>query len=371
MENRFFRASAGGFSYHGTFPGPDCFPMTDTLTLCRPDDWHLHFRDGAILAETVPVTARVFRRAIVMPNLTPPVTTVAQAEAYRQRIVPHIPAGVEFEPLMVLYLTDQTPVEEVERAAASGFVHAFKLYPAGATTNSDSGVTDPSRIAHLYEAMEKHDVPLLVHGEVTEAEIDVFDREKVFIDRYLTGIRRRFPALRIVFEHVTTGEAVDFVKESGDATAATVTPQHLMMNRNDLLVGGVRPHNYCLPVLKRRTHQERIQQAVLEGHPRFFLGTDSAPHARDKKEAACGCAGCYSARAALPLYATFLERHGALDKLEGFASHFGADFYRLPRNPDTVTLRRDPWAVPQQVRAAGEELVPFLAGETLPWSVVP
>lgn len=343
--------------------------MTDTLTLRRPDDWHLHFRDGALLAETVPATARVFRRAIVMPNLTPPVTTTAQAAAYRERILASVPAGVDFEPLMVLYLTDQTPVEEVARAAESPFVHAFKLYPAGATTNSDSGVTNPARIAHLYAAMEEHDVPLLVHGEVTEAEIDIFDRERVFIERYLADIRQRFPALRIVFEHVTTSEAVTFVREAGAHTAATITPQHLLMNRNDLLVGGVRPHNYCLPVLKRRSHQQALQKVVLEGHPRFFLGTDSAPHARDKKEAACGCAGCYSARAALPLYASFLERFGALDKLEGFASDFGADFYRLPRNPDTVTLVRRPWSVPAWVSAAGESLVPFMAGEVLPWAL--
>tara|TARA_R110001606_G_scaffold74778_7_gene173310 strand:- start:26605 stop:27693 length:1089 start_codon:yes stop_codon:yes gene_type:complete len=343
--------------------------MPDTLTITRPDDWHLHFRDGAMLAETVPATARVFRRAIVMPNLTPPVTTVARAGEYRQRILAAVPAGVEFEPLMVLYLTDQTPVEEIARAAASPFVHAFKLYPAGATTNSDSGVTNPARILHLYEAMEKYDVPLLVHGEVTEPEIDIFDRERVFIDRYLNDIRERFPALRIVFEHVTTGEAVDFVREAGELTAATVTPQHLLMNRNDLLVGGVRPHNYCLPVLKRRTHQQAIQKAVLEGHPAFFLGTDSAPHARDQKEAACGCAGCYSARAALPLYASFLDRFGALDKLQGFASEFGAAFYRLPANPDTITLLRQPWQVPQRLSAAGEELVPFMAGEQLPWAL--
>ena len=343
--------------------------MTDTLTIARPDDWHLHFRDGDLLAETVPATANVFGRAIVMPNLTPPVNTVAQADEYRQRILAQVPAGVAFEPLMVLYLTDTTPVEEVERAAKSDFVHAFKLYPAGATTNSDSGVTDPGKITHLYAAMEKHDVPLLVHGEVTDADIDIFDREKVFIDRYLNDIRRQFPGLRIVFEHVTTAEGVHFVREASELTAATVTPQHLLMNRNDMLVGGVRPHNYCLPILKRRQHQETIQQAVLEGHHRFFLGTDSAPHARNKKEAACGCAGCYSARAALPLYASFLEQHNALDKLEGFASHFGADFYRLPRHSDTVTLVRKPWSVPEVIDAAGEAMVPFYAGQQLPWSL--
>lgn len=343
--------------------------MTDSLVIRRPDDWHLHLRDGAMLEETVPVTARVFQRAIIMPNLTPPVVTVEQALAYRESILARVPAGIEFEPLMVLYLTDQTPVEEVARAAACPFVHAFKLYPAGATTNSDSGVTDPSRIRHLYEAMEKHDVPLLVHGEVTAPEIDIFDRERVFIERYLTDIRRRFPALRIVFEHVTTREAVDFVRDAGERTAATVTPQHLLMNRNDLLVGGVRPHNYCLPILKRSTHQKAIQQAVIEGHPRFFLGTDSAPHERHRKEAACGCAGCYSARAALPLYASFLERHGALDKLQGFASEFGADFYRLPRNAGTITLTRRSWVIPEELEVAGEPMVPFMAGAELPWSV--
>jgi len=343
--------------------------MTDSLVIRRPDDWHLHLRDGAMLEETVPVTARVFQRAIVMPNLTPPVVTVEQALAYRQRILDRVPAGSAFEPLMVLYLTDQTSVEEVARAAANPFVHAFKLYPAGATTNSDSGVTDPSRINHLYAAMEKHDVPLLVHGEVTAPEIDIFDRERVFIERYLTDIRRQFPALRIVFEHVTTSEAVDFVRAAGERTAATVTPQHLLMNRNDLLVGGVRPHNYCLPILKRSTHQQAIQRAVIEGHPRFFLGTDSAPHARNRKEAACGCAGCYSARAALPLYASFLEQHDALDKLQGFASEFGADFYRLPRNEGTITLARRDWVIPEQLEVAGEPMVPFMAGAELPWSV--
>ena len=341
----------------------------DTLTITRPDDWHLHFRDGDMLAETVPATAKVFGRAIVMPNLTPPITTVAQAEAYYQRIMANVPAGVTFEPLMVLYLTDLMPVEEIARAAAHPYVHALKLYPAGATTNSDSGVTDPSRITHLYAAMEKHGLPLLVHGEVTEAEIDIFDREKVFIDRYLGDIRRQFPALKIVFEHVTTADGVDFVRDGGALTAATITPQHLLLNRNDMLVGGIRPHNYCLPVLKRSTHQKALQQAVIEGHPQFFLGTDSAPHARNKKEAACGCAGCYSARAALPLYAAFLEQHGALDKLEGFASHFGADFYGMARHTETITLLRQDWQVPTQVDAAGEAMVPFYAGETLPWAV--
>lgn len=341
--------------------------MTDTLTLTRPDDWHLHFRDGGMLQETVPATAAVFRRAIVMPNLTPPVVRASDAVAYRERILKALPAGSGFEPLMVLYLTDATTEKDIADAAASGIVYGFKLYPAGATTNSDSGVRDPSAIYPLYEALEKHGLLLLLHGEVTDAEIDVFDREKMFIDRYLADIRQRFPALRIVFEHVTTREGVQFVQGQTRYTAATVTPQHLMMNRNDLLVGGIRPHNYCLPVLKRREHQESIQQAVLGGDARFFLGTDSAPHARDRKEAACGCAGCYSAPAALPLYATFFEAHGQLARLEAFASHFGPDFYGLARNTETVTLVRKLWQVPSHIEADGTTVVPWQAGLELPW----
>ncbi|MCK0537611.1 dihydroorotase [Alcanivorax quisquiliarum] len=344
--------------------------MADTLTLTRPDDWHLHFRDGAMLAGTVPATARVFRRAIVMPNLTPPVFNAADAAAYRERILAAVPAGIEFEPLMVLYLTDNTTAADIATAAESGIVYGAKLYPAGATTNSDSGVRDPAAITALYEALEKHDLPLLLHAEVTADDIDVFDREKVFIDRYLNDIRRQFPALRIVFEHVTTLEGVQFVRDAGELTAASVTPQHLMLNRNDLLVGGVHTHNYCLPVLKRRDHQQVIQQAVLSGHPRFFLGTDSAPHARHRKEAACGCAGCYSAPAALELYATFFDEHGALDRLEAFASHFGADFYRLPRNTDTVTLVRENWQVPDAQEMDGQPVVLWQAGRTLPWRLL-
>lgn len=344
--------------------------MADTLTLTRPDDWHLHFRDGAMLAGTVPATARVFRRAIVMPNLTPPVFNAADAAAYRERILAAVPAGIEFEPLMVLYLTDNTTAADIATAAESGIVYGAKLYPAGATTNSDSGVRDPAAITALYEALEKHDLPLLLHAEVTADDIDVFDREKVFIDRYLNDIRRQFPALRIVFEHVTTLEGVQFVRDAGELTAASVTPQHLMLNRNDLLVGGVHTHNYCLPVLKRRDHQQVIQQAVLSGHPRFFLGTDSAPHARHRKEAACGCAGCYSAPAALELYATFFDEHGALDRLEAFASHFGADFYRLPRNTDTVTLVRENWQVPDAQEMDGQPVVLWQAGRTLPWKLL-
>ena len=344
--------------------------MADTLTLARPDDWHLHFRDGAMLAGTVPATARVFRRAIVMPNLTPPVFNAADAAAYRERILAAVPAGVEFEPLMVLYLTDNTTAADIAAAAESGIVYGAKLYPAGATTNSDSGVRDPAAITALYEALEKHDLPLLLHAEVTADDIDVFDREKVFIDRYLNDIRRQFPALRIVFEHVTTLEGVQFVRDAGELTAASVTPQHLLLNRNDLLVGGVHTHNYCLPVLKRRDHQQVIQQAVLSGHPRFFLGTDSAPHARHRKEAACGCAGCYSAPAALELYAAFFDEHGALDRLEAFASHFGADFYRLPRNTDTVTLVRENWQVPDAQEMDGQPVVLWQAGRTLPWKLL-
>jgi dihydroorotase len=341
--------------------------MTQTLTITRPDDWHLHFRDGDILGETVPATARVFGRAIVMPNLTPPVTSVALANDYRERILKAVPAGVDFQPLMTLYLTDNTTAGDIATAAASETVFACKLYPAGATTNSDNGVTDPSGIYPVLEAMQEHDVPLLVHGEVTSADIDIFDREKAFIDRYLAEIRSRFPALRIVFEHITTADAADFVLAHDSHTGATITPQHLMMNRNDLLVGGIRPHNYCLPVLKRREHQEKLRQVAVSGDPRFFLGTDSAPHAQGKKETACGCAGCYSARAALPLYATFFEEMDALDKLEGFASFHGADFYRLPRHTDTVTLARETMTIEQQVMAGGEAFVPWMAGETIPW----
>lgn len=343
--------------------------MPDQITLTRPDDWHLHLRDGALLADTVAATASTFARAIVMPNLTPPVVRAADAAAYRERILAALPQGMSFEPLMTLYLTDRTTPADIAEAATSGFVKAVKLYPAGATTNSDNGVTDPTRIYPVFEALERHDLPLLLHGEVTHADIDIFDREKAFIDQYLGDIRQRFPALRIVFEHVTTADAVDFVRENGELTAATVTPQHLLLNRNDLLVGGVRPHNYCLPVLKRRRHQEAIGQTVLAGHPRFFLGTDSAPHSRHRKEAACGCAGCYSAPAALPLYASFFEAHQSLDKLEAFASHFGPDFYRLPRNSDKVTLVRQPWTVPELVQVGGEDFVPFAAGQTLDWQL--
>ena len=343
--------------------------MIDHVTLTRPDDWHLHLRDGKMLHETVPPSAQVFARAIIMPNLNPPVRLLDDARAYRERILSSVPQGLDFQPLMTLYLTDTMTPSDIAQASVSDIVYGVKLYPAGATTNSDSGVRDPAAIYHLYEALEKHDLPLLVHGEVTSSDVDIFDREKIFIDRYLCSIRKTFPALRIVFEHVTTKDAVDFVLANESHTAATVTPQHLMMNRNDLLAGGLRPHNYCLPVLKRSEHQQHIQQAVLSGHHRFFLGTDSAPHARDLKESACGCAGCYSAPAALPLYAEFFDEHDALEKLEAFASFHGADFYRLPRNEETITLIRKPWPIPDTRNESGTPLVPWEAGRTLAWQI--
>lgn len=344
--------------------------MTDTqqtLTITRPDDWHLHFRDGVVLKETVPATACVFGRAIVMPNLVPPVTNLPLAEAYRDRIMAEVPEGISFQPLMTLYLTDNTSADDIAQAAQSNCVVACKLYPAGATTNSDNGVTDPKNIYPVFEAMQKHNLLLLVHGEVTHSDIDIFDREKAFIDQHMRSIRETFPALRIVFEHITTADAANYVIDHERNTAATITPQHLMMNRNDLLVGGIRPHNYCLPVLKRRTHQLRLQQVATSGDPRFFLGTDSAPHAKSVKETACGCAGCYSARAALPLYATFFEEQNALDKLEGFASFFGADFYGMPRHTDTVTLIREAHTIETELNVGNETFVPWMAGETIPW----
>jgi dihydroorotase len=337
------------------------------ITITTPDDWHLHFRDGEMLAETVPATARCFQRAIVMPNLVPPVRTAAEALAYRDRILAARPEGSTFEPLMTLYLTDRTTPDDIAEAARCG-VPAVKLYPAGATTNSDAAVTKLDGLDPVLEALIEHDILLLVHGEVTEAHVDIFDREKEFIDRTLRPLTERFAALRVVFEHITTKDAADFVAGSRDNVAATITPQHLMLNRNDLLVGGVRPHNYCLPVLKRRTHQEALRAAVASGSTKFFLGTDSAPHEQHRKESACGCAGCYSAWAALELYAQVFEELGALDRLEGFASHHGADFYRLPRNEGTVTLVRDPWQIPETITLPnGRPIIPFMAGATVAW----
>ena len=340
--------------------------MSDTLTLTRPDDWHLHLRDGAALAAVLPDTARQFARAIVMPNLKPPVTTAAQAAAYRARILAALPAGMAFEPLMTLYLTDRLPPEEIARAPEAGVV-ALKLYPAGATTNSDAGVTDLRLTYPTLEAMQRAGLPLLVHGEVTDAEIDLFDRERVFIDRQLIPLRRDFPGLKIVFEHITTREAAQYVSEAGPLTGATITAHHLLYNRNALFLGGVRPHYYCLPVLKREEHRRALVAAATSGHPRFFLGTDSAPHPAHLKEHASGCAGCYTALSALELYAEAFEAAGALDRLEAFASFHGPDFYGLPRNTGQVTLRRQPWTLPETLPFGEAALKPLRGGETLSW----
>jgi dihydroorotase len=339
----------------------------DTLTLIRPDDWHLHLRDGDALAAVVGASAAQFARAIVMPNLRPPVTTVEQARGYRERILAALPAGSRFAPLMTLYLTDNTPAAEIRAAAACGFVHGVKLYPAGATTNSDDGVTDVRKAAAALQAMQAVDLPLLVHGEVTDRAVDVFDREKVFIDRVLEPLRRDFPALRIVFEHITTREAADYVRDGTDGIAATITAHHLLYNRNAIFQGGLRPHWYCLPVLKREEHRAALLRAATDGNPRYFLGTDSAPHAQRLKEHAAACAGCYTAPHAIELYATAFELAGALERLEGFASLHGPAFYRLPVNGDRITLRRQPWQIPQSLPFPGDAIVPLAAGETLPW----
>lgn len=350
-----------------------------TLTLTRPDDWHLHLRDGAAMQSVLPHTARRFARAIIMPNLTPPVTTVAAARAYRERIVAALaaagnsaalPSGAGFEPLMTLYLTDGTGSAEIERAKKSGFVHALKYYPAGATTNSDSGVTRLERAFPALEAMQKHDLPLLVHGEATGPEVDVFDRERVFLETVLAEIVLRFPGLRIVVEHITTREAVEFVVAAGARIAATITAHHLLYSRNAMFAGGIRPHLYCLPVLKREEHRQALTRAATGGNPKFFLGTDSAPHARGGKEAPCGHAGIYSAHAAIELYAEVFERAGALDKLEAFASFHGADYYRLPRNRESITLRKEAWSVPGELTFGAETLVPLRAGESIGWRLI-
>jgi dihydroorotase len=339
----------------------------DRITLTRPDDWHLHLRDGAALAAVLPDTARRFARAIVMPNLKPPVRTTADALAYRDRILAALPPGAEFEPLMTLYLTDDTPPDEIARAKASGRVFAVKLYPAGATTHSDAGVSRISRCFHTLEAMQNAGMPLLVHGESTDPSVDVFDREKAFIEEVLGPLVERFPDLKIVLEHITTRDAVHYVEVTGPNIAATITAHHLLMNRNAMFLGGIRPHHYCLPVLKREEHREALVEAATSGNPKFFLGTDSAPHARHTKEAACGCAGMYTAHAALELYATAFEEAHALDKLEGFASFYGAQFYGLARNRGTVTLVREEWSVPEALAFGEHELVPLRAGETVPW----
>ncbi len=342
---------------------------TKTLTLIRPDDWHLHLRDGEMLSQVVSDTARCFQRAIVMPNLKPPVTTVAAAAAYRQRILDALPSGMAFEPLMTLYLTDNTSPDEIRRAAASDFVHAVKYYPAGATTNSDSGVTDLRHTHRALAAMQEADLPLLLHGEVTDPEIDIFDREAVFIERHLKPLVRDFPELRMVLEHVTTSDAVEFVQSASDRVAATITVHHLLLNRNAMFDGGLRPHHYCLPIIKREAHRRALVEAATSGNPKFFLGTDSAPHPRGAKESDCGCAGVYSAPAALELYAEVFEDAGALDQLEGFASTHGPAFYGLPRNCGTITLERDGWTVPETVGDAQALVVPLRAGRNLRWKL--
>jgi len=340
------------------------------LKLTRPDDWHLHLRDGALMQSVLPDTARQFARAIIMPNLRPPLTTTVQAQAYRERILAALPAGMSFEPLMTLYLTDNTSAEEIRRAKQSGFVHAVKYYPAGATTNSDAGVTDMRKAYPALEEMQRCGMPLLVHGEVTDPAVDVFDREAVFIERVLQPLLRDLPALRVIFEHITTADAAQFVMNAPANIAATLTVHHLLYNRNAMFAGGMRPHYYCLPVLKRETHRQALLDAATGGSPKFFLGTDSAPHAQHTKENACGCAGIYSAHTAIELYAEAFEQAGALDRLEGFASFFGADFYRLPRNTRQIKLRREDWSVPATLGFADQRLVPLRAGETVKWKLV-
>ncbi|MDR2788526.1 MAG: dihydroorotase [Candidatus Accumulibacter sp.] len=340
------------------------------ITLTRPDDWHLHLRDGDALRAVLPHSARQFARALIMPNLRPPVTTVAAAAEYRRRILDALPEGADFEPLMTLYLTDDTPASEIRRAADSGFVKAVKLYPAGATTHSDAGVTDLARCDAALAEMERVGMPLSVHGELTDPAIDLFDRERAFIDVVLQPLLERRPGLRVVFEHITTGEAAEFVASAGDTVAATITAHHLLYNRNALFAGGIRPHFYCLPVPKREAHRQALVRAATSGSPKFFLGTDSAPHARRAKESDCGCAGCYTALSAIELYAEAFERAGALDGLEAFASFNGADFYRLPRNAGPVTLEKRAWTPPASLPYAdGGELVPLRAGEPVSWKL--
>lgn len=341
--------------------------MVERITITRPDDWHLHLRDGEVLAHTVPATAKVMQRAIIMPNLVPPVMNAEQALAYRQRILAHT-QGSQFDPLMVLYLTDNTTPETISEAKKAG-VAAVKLYPAGATTNSSSGVTDLNKLDDIAAALAENDMPLLVHGEVTHQDVDIFDREKEFLDNILAPLMARQSHLKVVVEHITTKDAADFVLSQGSNVGATITVQHLAYNRNHLLVGGVHPHLYCLPVLKRNTHQQALQDVVVSGSPKFFLGTDSAPHAKGAKENACGCAGCFSAYAAIELYAEIFEDLGALDKLEGFASFHGPDFYNLPRNSDQITLVKQDWQAPTELPFGDDVIVPLRAGETLRWKV--
>jgi dihydroorotase len=342
---------------------------SEKLSLTQPDDWHLHLRDEELLLTTVPHSARTFGRAIVMPNLKPPLTSVKQALAYRDRILQAVPVGSNFQPLMSLYLTDTLAVDEINAVQAEAAVVAVKYYPAGATTNSESGVSNIENVYPVLERMEELGVPLLVHGETTDAAVDIFDREQVFIDKVLKPLLARYPALKLVLEHITTSQAVEFVKQQGDNVAATITVHHLLYNRNHLLAGGIRPHFYCLPILKRDSHQQALIKAATSGNPKFFLGTDSAPHSRQSKENTCGCAGIYSAPAALELYADLFEQHSALDKLEGFASFFGADFYCLPRNKGRVTLTKSEWEMPANYKFGSDVIIPICADETLRWSL--
>ena len=341
----------------------------DQITLTLPDDWHLHLRDNETLASTVPAATRGFGRGIIMPNIVPPATTVERVAAYRERILAQRPAGSNWEPLMVLYLTDNTTPDEIRAAKECGFIHGCKYYPAGATTNSDSGVTDLNNITAVLQAMEEVGMILQLHGEVTTADIDIFDREAVFIERHLKVIAQQFPKLKIILEHITTKQAAEFVAGAGDNIAATITPQHLLYNRNHMLAGGIRPHFYCLPILKRDIHQQALIEAATSGSPKFFLGTDSAPHAKNKKESACGCAGCFSHHAAIELYAQAFEEADALDKLEAFASFYGADFYDLPRHRETITLSRQLWELPASIPFEDTQLVPLGAGTTLNWKL--
>jgi dihydroorotase len=352
-------------SNQSAFPKP-----SSSITLTRPDDWHLHLRDGAAMASVLPHSARQFGRAIVMPNLKPPVTTTALAVAYRERILAALPAGMTFEPLMVLYLTDNTPPDEILRAKDSGLVHAVKLYPAGATTNSDAGVTALTKCYKTLEVMQEVGMPFLLHGEVTDPAVDIFDREAVFIERVMQPLRRDMPALKVVFEHITTKDAAQYVMESAGPTAATITAHHLLYNRNEIFKGGIRPHYYCLPVLKREEHRQALVRAATSGSEKFFLGTDSAPHPKGLKEHACGCAGCYTALHAMEMYAEAFDRVGALDKLEAFASFHGPAFYGLPRNTGTVTLKRETWTLPAELAMGDATVVPLNGGETIDWKLV-
>ena len=341
-----------------------------TITITQPDDFHLHLRDGAALKSVLSDSARQFARAIVMPNLKPPIVTTNQALEYRQRILKLLPVGSDFQPLMTLYLTEKMTVQEIEKAKRSGHIHAVKYYPAGATTNSESGVIDMENVYPVLEAMEEHQMPLLLHGEVTNPEVDIFDREQIFIERVLEPVLKKFGKLRVVFEHITTRQAVEFVKTGPDNLAATITPQHLLLNRNALFAGGLQPHHYCMPILKAEEHRQSVVAAATSGHPRFFLGTDSAPHAKHDKESACGCAGIYSAHNAIELYAEVFDDAACLEKLEAFSSHYGAGFYGLPRNSKTITLEKKDWVVPPTLPFGDQQLVPFRAGELCHWKLI-